>query len=210
MRAGRKREVRRVVERRLVQAGLELVQRIIVRHIRGERDLGEGFAAIGPCHAELAVLEFDVGLRRFEQVRGDLLALRNHLVERLHDGRSADGERTRSIRAHAEQHAPGIAVHDVDVLDWNAEARRNDLRECRLVTLPVTVRAGEDRHAAGRMDADFTGFDAHSSLPSPRTRNVIADAGFLAVSFSSLKAAFHCSMVAAWPLPKAALASAYS
>ena len=41
-------------------------------------------------------------------------------------------------------------------------------------------------------------------------QNLPATVGFLAVSFSSLKAAFHCSIVAAWPLPKAALASAYS
>ena len=51
--------------------------------------------------------------------------------------------------------AAGVAVDDVDVLDRDAEAVGDDLRERRLVALAVAVRAGEHRHAAGRMHAHF-------------------------------------------------------
>ena len=64
-------------------------------------------------------------------------------------------ERARAVGAHAERHAAGVAVDDVDVLDRDAEPRRDDLRERRLVALAVAVRAGEHRHAAGRMHAHF-------------------------------------------------------
>ena len=114
VRAGGKREVGRIVERGLVESRLELVERIVVRHVRGQRDLAERLAAIGARDGELAVLELDVGLGRFEQVRGDLLALGDDLVDRLDDGGAADRERARTVRAHAERNASGIAVHDLD------------------------------------------------------------------------------------------------
>ena len=171
MRAGGKREVRRIVERCFVQSGLEPVQRIVVRHVRGERDFAERLAAIGSGNGELAVLELDVGLRGFEQMRSNLLALRDHLVERLDDRGAADRQRSRSVRSHAEQHASGIAVHDVDVLERNAEARRHHLRERRLVPLSMAVRAGEDRHRAGRMDAHFTRFEKPRAC-AERSRDV--------------------------------------
>ena len=171
VRARRKGEVGRIVERRLVQPRLELVERVVVRHVRGERDLAERLAAVGAGDGELAVLELDVGLRRLEQVRGDLLALGDDLVERLDDRRAADRERARAVGAHAEQHAAGVAVHDVDVLDRNAEARRDDLRERRLVALAVAVRAGEHRHAAGRMHAHLAGLE-QARARAERARDV--------------------------------------
>ncbi len=153
VRAGREGEVGRVVERRLVEARLELVERVVVRHVRRQRDLAERLAAVGARDRELAVLELDVGVRGLEQVRGDLLALGDDLVERLDDRRAADRERARAVGAHAERNAAGVAVHDVDVVDRDAEPRRDDLRERRLVALAVAVRAGEDRDAAGRVHA---------------------------------------------------------
>ena len=47
MRARRKGEVLRVVERGLVEPRLQLVMREIVRHIGGQRDLGERLFAVG-------------------------------------------------------------------------------------------------------------------------------------------------------------------
>ena len=91
VRAGREGEVGRIVERVLVQARLELVERVVVRHVRGERDLAEGSGLVGARDRELAVLELDVGFRRLEQVRGDLLALGDHLVDRLDDRRLPTG-----------------------------------------------------------------------------------------------------------------------
>ncbi len=153
MRARREREVRRIVERGLVQAGLELVERIVVRNVRRQRDLAERLAAIGASDGELAVGELDVAFRGLEQMRRDLLALGDDLVHRLDDRRAPDGERARAVGSHAERNAAGVAMDDVDVLDRNAETPGDELRERRLVTLTVTVRAGEHADAAGRMHA---------------------------------------------------------
>jgi hypothetical protein len=96
---------------------------------------------------------------RLQQVRRDLLALGDDLVQRLDDRGAADGERAGSVRPHAEQHAARVAVDDVDVLERNAELRRDHLRERRLVALAVAVRAGEHGDASGRMDAHLAGLE---------------------------------------------------
>ena len=96
--AGGEGEVGRVVERVLVQAGLELVVRVVVRHIGGKRHLAEHLLAVGARHLEFAAVVLDVGLRRLEQVRGDLLALGDDLVERLHDRRAAHRDASASRR----------------------------------------------------------------------------------------------------------------
>ena len=145
--------------------------RIVVRDVRGERDLAERLAAVGAGDGELAVLELDVRLRRLEQVRGDLLAFGDDLVQRLDDRRAADGERARAVRPHAEQHAAGVAVDDVDVLDRDAELSRHHLGERRLVSLAVAVRAGEDGHAAGRVDAHLAGLE-QAGARAERARHV--------------------------------------
>jgi hypothetical protein len=75
----------------------------------------------------------------FEQMRGDLLRLRFDLVERLHDRRAADRDRTRAIRTHAERNPAGVAVDDLDAFQRNAEPVGDDLREGRFVPLAMTV-----------------------------------------------------------------------
>src|SRR3546814_20099249 len=64
----------RMVERRLVEAGLE-IRRIVVRHVGGEGDLGYRLLLVGAGDAELAVVELDVLDRGFHQVGGDLAGL---------------------------------------------------------------------------------------------------------------------------------------
>ena len=159
VRAGREGEVGRVVERVLIEAGLEPVERIVVRHVSGERDLGEGLLAIRAGDAELAVRKLHVGIARLEQVRGDLLALGDDLVGRLDDGGAAHGERARAVGAHAEEDLTGVAVLDVDVLHRDTELVRDDLGEGGFVSLPVAVRAGEHRDLACRVHAHLTGFE---------------------------------------------------
>ena len=45
----------------------------------------------------------------------------------------------------------GVAEHDVDIIEGDAELLRDDLREGRLVALAVIVGADQHRHLAGRM-----------------------------------------------------------
>ena len=122
--------------------------------------------AVGAGHGEAAVLEHDVGFRRLQQVGRDLLRLVDHLVHRLDDGRAADRERARAVGAHAERDLGGVAVDDLDVLDRDAEAVGDELGERRLVALAVAVRAGEHRHAAGRVDADLARLESPARAPS--------------------------------------------
>ena len=89
---------------------------------------------------------------------GDFLRLGLDLVERLDHGREPDRARARAVGAHAELHLIGVAVHHAHVLNRDAEPLGNDLRERRLVTLPVLVTASEQLDRAGRIDADLGRF----------------------------------------------------
>ena len=131
--AGREGEVGGIVERSLLQAGLQILARELVGDVGLQRDFAEGQRPVGAGHAEPAVLELDVALGRFEHMGRHLLALGDHLVERLGDGRHADGAGARAVGAHAELHLVGVAVDDADLIDGDAEpvARRAGRRWSR-------------------------------------------------------------------------------
>ncbi len=148
--AGREGEVGGIVERALLQARLQLLAGELVRDIGVERDLAPGRRLVGAGDGELAVLEHDVAFGRLQHVGRDLLGLGLDLVERLHDRGHADRARARAVGAHAELHLVGVAVHDADVVDRDAEPFGHELREGGLVALAVLVTAGEDFDRAGR------------------------------------------------------------
>src|SRR5262249_59865783 len=75
------------------------------------------------------------------------------LAGRLHDRGDADRAGARAISAHAELHLVGIAVHDADVVERDAQPFGYDLREGGLVALTVLVTAGENFDRAGWIDA---------------------------------------------------------
>jgi DNA-binding transcriptional LysR family regulator len=77
----------------LLETRLQHLKRIIVRHISGECDVGEGFLAISAGDLEVAGLEFDVLFAAFQKMRGDLFALGDDLVARLGERRAADDQR---------------------------------------------------------------------------------------------------------------------
>ena len=158
MAAGREREIGRIVERGLLEARLELLPGEFVGRIGVERDVAPRDRLVGSRDRELAVLEYDVALRRLEHMRGDFLGLRLDLVECLDDRRHADRARARAVGAHAELHLVGVAMHHADILDRDAQPLGNDLREGGLVALPVLVTAGEELDRAGRVDADLSRF----------------------------------------------------
>ena len=155
---GREGEVGRVVERPFLQPRLQLLPVELVRDIGLQGAGAEIELAVGALHREMPVGEIDIGLVRLQHMGGDLLALGDHLVERLEDRRHADRAGARAIGAHAHLHLVGVAMNDRDIVDRNAETIRDELGEGRLVTLAVAVRAGENLDRADRIDPDLGRF----------------------------------------------------
>ncbi len=90
MHARREGEVCRIPKRAFLQAGLEFLPVELMRDISLQRDRAPIGVLVGTFDGELAVLELDVALARFEHVRSDFLRLCLDLVERFDDGRHAD------------------------------------------------------------------------------------------------------------------------
>ena len=109
--------------------------------------------AIGPGDLELASLELDVLLAAFKKMRGDFLALGDDLVACLRQRRTADDQRARAVRAHAELHLVGVAADNVDILERHAEFFADDLRIGGFVALAVIVGADKYGDLPGWVDA---------------------------------------------------------
>ena len=112
-----------------------------------------------PAHGELAVLELDVGVGRFEQVRGDLLRLVGELARHHRGGRAADRRRARRVGAEAVRRVVGVALHHLDVGDRDAELVGDDLGERRLVALALRLHAELEDRLAGGVHAQLGGVD---------------------------------------------------
>src|SRR5207248_11477706 len=69
------------------------------------------------------------------------------------DGGPAYGAAAAAVRAHPERNLTGVAVDDLDVFHRQTQLVGRDLRERRLVPLPVRVRSGEDGHLSRRVHA---------------------------------------------------------
>ena len=151
-------EVGGVVEGAFLQAGLEVLAGEFVGDIGLQGERCEIDLLVRALHGELAVLEFDVVGRCLQHMASHLLRLGLDLVERLDDGRHAHRARARAIGAHAHLHLVGVAMDDGDIIDGNAEAVGDQLREGRLVALPMGVGARENLHRADRVDANFRAF----------------------------------------------------
>jgi len=88
-------------------------------------------------------------------VRRDLPRPLDDLPRRVDQRRRAGDRRARAERALAVIDLIGVAIGDPDALEGNAKPLVNDLREDRLVALPVRVRADEHEDAAGAVEADL-------------------------------------------------------
>ena len=111
-------------------------------------DFGVGDRAVGAGDADMAVGDFQIGDRRLQFVRGELLERGGERLRgaRRHD--RADGNRARAAGAVAAGDAIGVALHDLHPFQGNVEILRNDLRIGRLVPLPVRLRADQQREIA--------------------------------------------------------------
>src|SRR5581483_12070641 len=128
MHAIREGEIRRIVERVLVEARLELAEWVVVRHVGRTRYGIETHAPVGASHAERAVAKLEIALGRLQQMSSDALALRDYLGPGRLQRRAADRDRARAERAGADGHGSGIAFDHADALERHAELASDDLR----------------------------------------------------------------------------------
>ena len=124
-----------------------------------------------PATDERAVGEIDVVRGGLQQMGGDQLALGDDLVGGAVERRAADRNRARAEGAGAVRDGIGVALDDLDLLDRDAQLRRQDLREGRGVALAVIVGAEHGAHGAVGLDADrgrLVEADARAAPPAKR------------------------------------------
>ena len=97
----------------------------------------------------------EVRLGRLQEVRGDPLALGDHLVGGEPQRRPADDGRPGSHRPRAEGDPVRVTVDVADRVGVEAEPLVEHLLECGLVALPLALRAHQDGRAAARVEPDL-------------------------------------------------------
>ncbi len=91
---------------------------------------------------------------------GERLGLRDDLVDAHHDRRAADRRAAAAVGVASVRRDVRVAVQHDDVFDRDADAIGDDLRERRLLPLPVRRDAGDHRHLAGDLHAHRSPFPA--------------------------------------------------
>src|SRR5690606_12987348 len=94
----------------------------------------------------------------------------------------ADRAGARAVSAHPHLHLVGVAMHDRHGIDRQAEAGIDELREGRLMTLPVAVRAGQHLDRADRVDAHLSRFPESDARAKAAYRRRRRDAAGLDVA----------------------------
>ncbi len=123
-------------------------------------------------------------------MRGDLLAVLDDLVGRLHDGGAAHGRRARTAGAAAGDQLVAVALQQPDAVERDAELVGQNLRKGRRVALAVIERAGDDGHRAVVLEADAALFGGHrrGGLDIAGDAEAAQLAGALAVALARLEA----------------------
>jgi len=84
-----------------------------------------------PAMVKRALCEFDVAFGRLHQMRSGLLAFFDHERGSLHDRLTRRRDRARAAGCVAEADEIAVALLQCDLLEGNAELRRQHLRERR-------------------------------------------------------------------------------
>ena len=150
-------KVGRVVEAGEIQAGFQ-TRRIIVGHVRCERNVAKTNAFIGPLHCPSATRVFEVFLGGFKFMGSNFRSFFQHLIDALHDGATTYRQGTRTISPHPEGNGVGIAMHNVDVLHGNPQPISHDLSKSGLVSLPMRVGPRKHTHFTRGLHAHLRRF----------------------------------------------------
>jgi len=114
-------EARRIVDRGLLQAGLDGLERKVVRHVSRLGDRCKGYAPVGAGDDECAISEIDVARGRLEQMGCDQLAFGDDLIGGTIERAAADRDRARAESAGAVRYRIGVAFDHLDFFDRHAE-----------------------------------------------------------------------------------------
>ena len=112
---------------------------------RGDLADREALARRAP-DGDMAIHKLEVLGRRLEQVRGDAQELLANVTGRAHRGAAADDSGPAAVASRRVRRRSRISLDDLDVLEVDAQLVGSDLRERRLVPLPVRLETGRERH----------------------------------------------------------------
>src|SRR5258708_361948 len=128
---------------------------------RCECDLTHRLALVGAAlDVELALVENDIFFGRLEEMGRELFRLVDDLLARLVHGHTTDREGAAAVRAIAKSRAFGrVPVPQLDHVVGDSECVGDDLREGRVVTLPVGMGAYVNGDRPGWKDAHLRALD---------------------------------------------------
>ena len=151
VRAVRVSEVGRVVDHLRVEAALHADGHRLTA-VRPCRDLLDQRALLGVAlDVPAALLPREILGAGLEHRRRDLAGLVAHLARDHGDRRPGDRCRAAAVGAEPVRRPVRVAGADLDVLRRDAELLGDDLRERRLVALPLRLRTDADHRFARRM-----------------------------------------------------------
>ena len=144
-------EVRRVVDHLCVEPALHSGRQLLAAVGPG-RDLVDERALLRVAlDVPAALLPREIVRARLEHRRGDQPRLVAHLARDDRDRAAGDRRRAASVGAEPVRRPVRVAVADLDVLGRDAELLGDDLRERRLVALPLRLAADADHRLARRV-----------------------------------------------------------
>src|SRR3984885_15225 len=151
MRPARKAELPECLVATAIKRSAQVERHALAVSAGGRRHVENSNMTVGAFDGEAAAGKGDIVLGGFEQMRGDFFALLDDDIGRLAHDDAGEPHRARGMRAAAFLDDVGVALVDIDIVEWHAEPFRYALRKGRLVTLPAGQRADDDIDAPFRM-----------------------------------------------------------
>src|SRR5262245_33668843 len=111
------------------------IRRQIAQRLRPHGEVEQADGNIGSLHVKRAVTEFEIGLANFKNVRRQRLALLDHRVACDRDRRPRHDHRSRTDTRQTFRQVGTVAFLYAHLVEWDAEALRNELRKACLVPL---------------------------------------------------------------------------
>src|SRR2546422_1917830 len=171
----REHEVRRIVEGRRIENGLDAFWQV-ARHVGRPRNFLDRLCGLRRAlHDELPVRELEIFLSGFEEMRRNLSRLVPHFAGGQRDRPALHGSRSTAIRALAVGRQFRVAMHNLDIGHRDPELVRDDLGERRLFALTVRVAPRIAGSLSGGMEPAAGG--TPKAPPEPRCRDDLPRAG---------------------------------